>query len=66
MVNVPSSACSGRVRVVPSDVDRSYFMNKLTGVGMCAGSVMPKAGGALPAAQIDLFRTWICNGAANN
>lgn len=66
LVNVASSACSGKSLVVPGAVDQSYLMNKLTGVGMCAGSVMPKAGGALPASQIELFRTWICNGAPNN
>ena len=43
-----------------------YLINKLTGVDMCAGSVMPKAGGELPKAQIDLIRTSICQGAPNN
>lgn len=66
LVGVASEACSGKVLVVAGAVDQSYLMNKLTGVGMCAGSVMPKAGGQLPGAQIDLFRTWICNGAPNN
>jgi hypothetical protein len=33
---------------------------------MCAGSVMPKAGGELPAAQIQLIRDWICQGAPKN
>lgn len=66
LVNVASSACAGKSLVVPGAVDQSYLMNKLTGVGMCAGTAMPKAGGQLPADQIDLFRSWICNGAPND
>jgi hypothetical protein len=37
-------------------------MAKLTGVGMCSGSMMPKAGG-LTTAQIDTFRAWMDSGA---
>jgi hypothetical protein len=65
LVGKPSASCSGRTRVVPGDVASSYLMNKLTGVGMCSGSKMPKGPG-LSAAQIDQVRSWICNGAANN
>ena len=67
MVNVASTAagCSGRLLVVPGAVDQSYLVNKLTGIGMCNGSAMPKSGGLAPA-QVDLFRSWICNGAPNN
>jgi hypothetical protein len=64
LVNVPSS-CSGKMLVVPGAADQSYLMNKLTGAGMCTGSVMPKKGAELSASQIDLFRAWICNGAPN-
>lgn len=66
LVNVASATCSGLERVVPSRVDKSYIINKLTGVGICSGTQMPKSGGALPASQIDLVRAWICNGALNN
>jgi hypothetical protein len=34
-------------------------VNKLTGIGMCSGSAMPKAGGELSAAQVDVIRAWI-------
>jgi hypothetical protein len=37
-------------------------MNKITGVGMCSGSKMPK-GASLTTTQIDGIRNWICNGA---
>ena len=66
LVNVPSSTCTGLVRVTPGQVDKSYLMNKLTGVAICSGTQMPKTGTSLPAAQLDLFRAWICNGAPNN
>jgi hypothetical protein len=66
LVGVAASGCGGKVRVTPGAVDQSYLINKLTGVGICSGTLMPKAGGALPPAQIDLFRAWICNGAPNN
>ena len=66
LVNAPSSSCSGLVRVTPSNVAKSYLMNKLTGVGMCSGTQMPKTGTSLPPSQLDLIRGWICNGAPKN
>jgi hypothetical protein len=65
LINVTSS-CKGRKQVAPGSPDASYIINKLTGVDMCAGSVMPKMGGELSPAQIDLIRGWICQGAPNN
>ncbi len=66
LVNVASDSCSGKLLVKPGAVDQSYLVNKLTGVGMCAGSRMPKADGALPTAQLDAIRAWICGGAKND
>jgi hypothetical protein len=65
MVGV-TSTCGGRKHVAPGQPDASYLINKLTGIGMCSGSVMPKADGMLPATQVDLIRAWICQGAPNN
>jgi hypothetical protein len=65
IVNVTSS-CRGLKQVAPGAPGSSYLINKLTGVGMCSGSVMPKMGGELSAAQIDLIRAWICQGAPKN
>jgi hypothetical protein len=65
LVNATATNCTGRARVVPGDVSKSYLVNKLTGVGMCGGAKMPE-GGSLTAAQIDLFRAWICAGAKND
>ncbi|KAK4044984.1 hypothetical protein OUZ56_032390 [Daphnia magna] len=66
LVGVGSSTCGGRTRVLPGNVAGSYLINKLTGVDLCAGTQMPKAGASLPAAQLDAFKTWVCNGATNN
>lgn len=62
LVGIASQQCSNRIRVVRNDVAASYLVNKLTGVGMCQGSRMPK-GGALTAAELDLVRAWITSGA---
>lgn len=67
LVGAPTDGCSGsKLRVKAGSPSESYLLNKLTGAGMCSGSVMPKTGGELSAAQIDQFRAWICNGAPNN
>ena len=66
LVNVPANACSSKIRVVPANVDLSYLMNKLNGVGMCSGTQMPKIGTSLPQAQFGSIQGWICNGAPNN
>jgi len=62
LVGVASSTCSGRTRVVAGNVSSSYLVNKLTGVGMCSGSEMPK-GAKLAAGKVDMVKSWICNGA---
>jgi hypothetical protein len=65
LVNVKTGPCGGaKVHVVAGDPAASYLVNKLTGVSSCSGSVMPKAGGDLSAAQIDVVRAWMRAGAA--
>lgn len=69
LVGVASSEtpCTSYKLVEPGQPDRSYLVFKLQGSGACLnGSRMPKAMPALPAAQIQLFRDWIANGAPNN
>ncbi len=60
-----SSMCGGAL-VVPAMPERSYLMNKLTDVDICSGTLMPKRGQSLPAADIALIRSWICQGASND
>jgi hypothetical protein len=62
LVGIASATCGGKTRVVGGDVANSYLFNKITGVGICNGSKMPK-GASLSASQIDGIRNWICNGA---
>jgi hypothetical protein len=60
LVGVEASQCSdGRLLTDPGDPANSYIIQKLTGVGMCSGSRMPKSGGGLSAAEIDTIRAWI-------
>ena len=67
LLNVDASQCTGStVRVAPGDVAGSYLINKLTGQGMCSGSVMPKTAAKLSESQVDLIRAWIANGAKND
>ncbi len=65
LVNVGVASCFGRTRVVPGRPKDSYLVNKLTNVDLCNGNRMPPAV-ALPAAQIDTIRAWICAGAKND
>jgi hypothetical protein len=66
LVDVASSQCDpGRKRVTPGQPGQSYLMDKLLGVDLCFGTVMPKSGG-LPMAQIQSVSDWICAGAPNN
>lgn len=66
LVGAACKECPPKLRVAPGDVAGSYLMNKLTGVDMCSGSEMPRRDQTLPKAQIDMVRSWICSGAAND
>lgn len=69
LVNVDSTeaTCSAYKLVLPGQPDQSYLIFKLAGGGACfTGSRMPKAAAALSAAQLQLFRDWIANGAPDN
>lgn len=55
-----------RTLVVASDLEESYLVNKLTGIDMCSGTLMPKANMALPDDELDVIFAWICGGAADD
>ena len=59
LINVTSQQCTAKKLVAPGDPTQSYLVNKLTGVGMCSGSQMPKGGSALTNTELDTVRTWI-------
>lgn len=67
LVGVASRQCTTTQLVNPGNPDQSYLMFKLQGSGPCMmGSRMPKAAPTLTAAQRQLVRDWIVNGAPNN
>ncbi len=69
LVNAPEvrDGCDAGVLVSPGSIQNSYLINKLTGVGMCPGSMqMPRLGSPLPAKEIQTIADWICTGAPNN
>jgi hypothetical protein len=57
-----SRDCGGMPYIVPGDPESSLFYVKLTGDPGC-GERMPLGGGALPADQIEMVRSWIAAGA---
>jgi hypothetical protein len=69
LVNAPSQrdGCAmTKLLVVPGSLEESYLMNKLTGIGMCPGTVRMPFGGALPADEIQTIADWICAGAQDD
>ena len=66
-MSVVADQCgAGQLLVAPGDPGASYLINKLTGVGMCFGSRMPKGGASLSSGDIDTIRAWIGAGAADD
>ena len=51
--------------VEPGSPPGSYLLDKLMGVGLCSGSVMPKTG-SISDAEIDVISAWICQGALDD
>ena len=52
--------------VAPGDPEGSLLIAKLTGIGFCRGSQMPKNAPPLSENLIDTIATWICQGADDN
>jgi len=65
LVNVQSLQVGTLDRVTPGNPDDSYLIRKLEGGPGIVGDQMP-LGGALDQATIDMIRSWITDGAANN
>ena len=64
LVDVESVEAAPTLLVAPNDSTASYLVNKLTGVGMAEGGIMPLgAQRALCDAKIDGVRAWIDAGA---
>jgi hypothetical protein len=64
LVGVPSEQRPELPRVMPSEADVSYLMNKLDGVNLAPGTEpMPQIGGPLCDARTEAIREWIELGA---
>lgn len=67
LVNVPSSALPGAVRVIVNNANNSYLVQKLEGTAGIVGTRMPRNGPPfLTDAQVKMIRDWILAGALNN
>jgi hypothetical protein len=66
LVNAQSVGRPSTVRVVPGNADASYLVHKLQGRSDIAGDRMPLGGPYLSQTDIDVIRSWIAQGAANN
>ncbi len=56
--------CSGEQLVKPGDPDNSVLIRAMAGTS--CGNRMPPNGPYLGTDELDVVRTWISNGAANN
>ena len=65
LVNMPTRAMAGAMRVVPGEPDRSYLLRTLEGSGI-VGQRMPINGPYLTEAQMGMIKQWIAAGAPRN
>jgi mono/diheme cytochrome c family protein len=66
LVNVPTRAMPGAMRVIPGDPARSYLVRTIEGTSGIAGQRMPINGPYLTEAQIAIIKQWIASGAPRN
>jgi len=64
LVGVPAVQCADRLLVDPGSPASSYLNDKVLGINLCHGTVMPKSGPGLTATQLQTLSDWICSGAA--
>jgi hypothetical protein len=66
-VRSATQACGAQIRVRPGMPDQSYLLWKLAGTGPCfTGVRMPKNAAPLVAAEVNIIRAWISEGAKHN
>ena len=67
LLNVPSRAKPGAIRVIPGDPDNSYLVHKLDGRSDIVGRRMPFSGPPfLTDGQMLILKRWIATGAPRN
>jgi hypothetical protein len=58
--------CQPGVLVAPGDLEHSYVIHKLTGVGLCPGTQVMPIGERLAPRQVQVIADWICSGAPDD
>lgn len=66
LVNTRSFQAPSRIRVIPSDPDNSYLMEKLVSPKPTVGVRMPPGFDPLSEEELVAIRDWILGGAQNN
>ena len=66
LVGVASVGSKGDIRVIASDPDHSYIVRKLEAGPSIVGQQMPLGKAPISAANMQLIRDWIADGAKNN
>lgn len=64
LVGVAAVQCGERMLVEPGSPGTSYLYDKVRGINLCQGSIMPKMGPGLTTEQLQTMADWICSGAA--
>jgi hypothetical protein len=65
-VNQPSYECCDRRLVTPGDPAHSYLADKILGVHLCSGDLMPLGLPPLSASDTSTILRWICEGAPDD
>jgi hypothetical protein len=60
------NGCDAGVLVDPGSLQHSYLLHKVTGRGMCPGSLRMPPGAPLAPGAIQTIADWICAGALND
>jgi hypothetical protein len=61
-----ADGCDAGVLVDPGSLQQSYLLHKVTGRGMCPGSLRMPPGAPLAPEAIQTIADWICAGAPND
>jgi hypothetical protein len=66
LVGIAALGAPSKTRVVAGSTAQSYLVEKLTATSPAAGVRMPQGGDPVPAAKLELIRSWIEAGARDD
>jgi hypothetical protein len=66
LVGVAAFGAASKTRVVAGNSQQSYLIEKLTSASPASGVQMPQGGDPLPAAKLEMIKSWIEAGAKDN